>query len=109
MVHDNKRAVADGILHSEVLRITREVAQVLETREEEADEDAVADAIGEILACFPVYRSYLPEGRDHLDQAFAARARRTAPTSRRRTTSSSRCCTTSGASRPGACSRPRAW
>ncbi len=31
-----------------------------------------ADAIGEIIACFPVYRSYLPEGREHLDQAFAA-------------------------------------
>ncbi|MDZ5660309.1 malto-oligosyltrehalose synthase [Nocardioides sp. S-58] len=71
MVHDNKRAVADGILHSEVLRITREVARVLETKGEKADDDAVADAIGELLACFPVYRSYLPEGRDHLDQAFA--------------------------------------
>jgi (1->4)-alpha-D-glucan 1-alpha-D-glucosylmutase len=68
MVRTNKRAVADGILHSEVLRITREVARVAE----EADDDAVADAIGELLACFPVYRSYLPEGRDHLDQAFAA-------------------------------------
>jgi (1->4)-alpha-D-glucan 1-alpha-D-glucosylmutase len=72
MVRENKRAVADGILHSEVLRITREVEKVLETREEEADEASVADAIGELLACFPVYRSYLPEGRDHLDQAFAA-------------------------------------
>ncbi len=77
LVHDNKRAVADGILHSEVLRITREVMKVLETRDEEADEVAVADAIGELLACFPVYRSYLPEGRDHLDQAFdTARAGR---------------------------------
>lgn len=78
MVHDNKRAVADGILHSEVLRITREVERVLSTRDESADEDAVADAIGELLACFPVYRSYLPEGRDHLDQAFA-RAREARP------------------------------
>lgn len=68
MVHDNKRAVADGILHSEVLRITREVARVVDG----VDEDAAADAIGELLACFPVYRSYLPEGRDHLDQAFFA-------------------------------------
>jgi (1->4)-alpha-D-glucan 1-alpha-D-glucosylmutase len=25
-----------------------------------------------VLACFPVYRSYLPEGREHLDQALAA-------------------------------------
>ncbi|SEB49318.1 maltooligosyl trehalose synthase [Nocardioides exalbidus] len=76
MVHDNKRAVADGILHSEVLRITREVAKVQETRQdtedEGVDEDAVADAIAELLACFPVYRSYLPEGRAHLDQAFFA-------------------------------------
>ncbi|GAA1446471.1 malto-oligosyltrehalose synthase [Mycobacterium cookii] len=72
MVHDNKRAVADGILHSEVLRISREVDTYLEARDESADEDAVADAIGELLACFPVYRSYLPEGRHHLDEAFAA-------------------------------------
>ncbi len=71
MVHDNKRAVADSILHSEVLRITREVERVLSSREESVDEDAVADAVAELLACFPVYRSYLPEGRDHLDQAFA--------------------------------------
>lgn len=77
MVHDNKRAVADGILHSEVLRITREVARVLDSDDEQVDEDAVADAIGELLACFPVYRSYLPEGREHLEQAFArARAER---------------------------------
>jgi (1->4)-alpha-D-glucan 1-alpha-D-glucosylmutase len=78
MVHDNKRAVADGILHSEVLRITREVERVLDSREETADEDAVADAVAELLACFPVYRSYLPEGREHLDQAFA-RAREHRP------------------------------
>ena len=31
----------------------------------------LADAVAELLACFPVYRSYLPEGREHLDQAFA--------------------------------------
>ncbi|MBS2937087.1 malto-oligosyltrehalose synthase [Nocardioides sp. J2M5] len=74
MVHDMKRAVADGILHSEVLRITREVARVVD----DVDEDAVADAVGELLACFPVYRSYLPEGRDHLDAAFA-RAREERP------------------------------
>ncbi|NYE35261.1 (1-_4)-alpha-D-glucan 1-alpha-D-glucosylmutase [Nocardioides cavernae] len=78
MVHDNKRAVADGILHSEVLRITREVGRVLESRTESADDDGVADAVAELLACFPVYRSYLPEGRDHLDQAFA-RAREERP------------------------------
>ena len=61
---------------------------------ERADDDAVADAIGELLACFPVYRSYLPEGRDHLDQAVRPARGSTGPTSRRRTTSSRRCCTT---------------
>ncbi|HEY0643231.1 MAG TPA: malto-oligosyltrehalose synthase, partial [Nocardioides sp.] len=68
MVHDNKRAVADGILNAEVQRITREVARVVEG----ADEDEVADAVAELLACFPVYRSYLPEGRHHLEEAFTA-------------------------------------
>ncbi|WP_210648892.1 malto-oligosyltrehalose synthase [Nocardioides sp. SYSU D00065] len=68
MVHDNKRAVADGILQSEVRRIAREVLAVTD----EAPEAEVRDAVAELLACFPVYRSYLPEGRDHLDQAFAA-------------------------------------
>lgn len=68
MVHDNKRAVADGILHSEVRRIAREL---------DGDEHT-EDAIAELLACFPVYRSYLPEGREHLDAAFAL-ARRYRP------------------------------
>jgi (1->4)-alpha-D-glucan 1-alpha-D-glucosylmutase len=67
MVHDNKRAVADGMLHSEVRRITREVARIDDTLSFASVEDAVA----ELLACFPVYRSYLPEGREHLDEAFA--------------------------------------
>ena len=77
MVHDNKRAVADGILHSEVRRITREVRQVVDLTEPAAAPAPVEDAVAELLACFPVYRSYLPEGREHLDQAFArARTRR---------------------------------
>ncbi|WP_210506177.1 malto-oligosyltrehalose synthase [Naasia sp. SYSU D00057] len=67
LIHDTKRDVADGILHSEVLRLDREVADAIERGEEPADE--VADAIGELLACFPVYRSYLPEGREHLEEA----------------------------------------
>lgn len=36
------------------------------------------DAIAELLTCFPVYRSYLPHGREHLHQA-AARARQLRP------------------------------
>ncbi|MDP3892599.1 malto-oligosyltrehalose synthase, partial [Nocardioides sp.] len=65
MVHDRKREVADGILHAEVNRITRELRRVVPE-----PMDRVADAVAELMACFPVYRSYLPEGHEHLDEAF---------------------------------------
>jgi (1->4)-alpha-D-glucan 1-alpha-D-glucosylmutase len=71
MVHDNKRAVADGILHSEVRRIAREVERTV-SEAHGVSETSLEDAIAELLACFPVYRSYLPEGREHLDEAFAS-------------------------------------
>ena len=73
MVHDSKRAVADGILHSEVRRITRELGAHLGAPQDERTEDAIA----ELLACFPVYRAYLPGGREQLEAAFTrARAAR---------------------------------
>jgi (1->4)-alpha-D-glucan 1-alpha-D-glucosylmutase len=65
LIHGTKRGIADGILRSEVLRLERE----LPTRVPEA-----ADAIAELLACFPVYRSYLPVGLEHL-RAAASLAR----------------------------------
>ncbi len=64
LIHTTKRSIADGILHSEVLRIDRVAAH-----ESAAGAEAVADAIGELLTCFPVYRSYLPFGQNHLDEA----------------------------------------
>jgi malto-oligosyltrehalose synthase/malto-oligosyltrehalose trehalohydrolase len=67
LVHDNKRRIADGILRAEVLRIGRELRVALPDAPADVD-----DAVAELLACFPVYRSYLPEGRDHLDAAFAS-------------------------------------
>lgn len=73
MVHDTKRAVADGILGSEVRRIVRELGSV-----DDQPVEALVDAVAELLACFPVYRSYLPEGQAHLDRAFAL-ARRHRP------------------------------
>ncbi|MGI9155861.1 MAG: malto-oligosyltrehalose synthase [Marmoricola sp.] len=69
LTHDTRRAVADGILASEVRRIVRELAPLVE---EGADPAPYRDAVAELLACFPVYRSYLPEGREHLDQAVSA-------------------------------------
>ncbi|MCU1546811.1 MAG: treY [Homoserinimonas sp.] len=67
MVYQNKRRVADGILRSEVLRLARLTSGVAR-----AD-----DTIAELLACFPVYRSYLPFGIEHLHEAARlAEARR---------------------------------
>ena len=68
LVHGTKRAVADGILQSEVRRIARDAG---------LDRPEAYDAVAELAAGFPVYRSYLPEGRAHLAEAFArARDRR---------------------------------
>ena len=67
LVHDRKREVADGSLLAETRRIVRELPDLLPHSHEQLE-----DAVAEVLACFPVYRSYLPSGREHLDQALAA-------------------------------------
>ncbi|HEX4685473.1 MAG TPA: malto-oligosyltrehalose synthase [Nocardioides sp.] len=72
LVHDTKRDVADGILGSEIRRVAREV----HASEGVAADDQLLDALAELAACFPVYRSYLPDGREHLDRAFADARRR---------------------------------
>ncbi|WP_278103555.1 malto-oligosyltrehalose synthase [Microbacterium proteolyticum] len=66
LIHDTKRRIADTIQVSEIRRIVRGLPSAL--REEFAAAD-LQDALAEILACFPVYRSYLPAGRAHLDAA----------------------------------------
>src|SRR5262245_49486131 len=71
LTHETKRAVADSSLQAEVRRIVREVPP------SGLGTDVQRDAVAELLACFPVYRSYLPLGIEHLVLAFAtARARR---------------------------------
>jgi (1->4)-alpha-D-glucan 1-alpha-D-glucosylmutase len=60
LIHGTKRAIANTILNSEVLRLERLLPEPVE----HAD-----DAIAELLACFPVYRSYLPVGAEHLAEA----------------------------------------
>lgn len=71
LIHDTKRGIADGILRSEVLRLERDLGRSVD--EVESDEgreiSAVADALAELLACFPVYRSYLPLGLEQLHEA----------------------------------------
>lgn len=73
VIRGTKRAIADGILRSEVLRLERNYFA-----NRERTDAPVADALAELLACFPVYRSYLPAGRDQLDIA-AARASENRP------------------------------
>lgn len=60
LIHRTKRGIADGILGSEVQRLTRLTPDANEQ---------TADAMAELLACFPVYRSYLPVGLEHLAAA----------------------------------------
>lgn len=64
LIHDTKRSVADGMLCSETRRIVRELPTGLGVETAELE-----DAVAELLACFPVYRSYLPLGAEHLDEA----------------------------------------
>jgi (1->4)-alpha-D-glucan 1-alpha-D-glucosylmutase len=66
LVHRRKRAVADGILRSEVLRVVRELG--------EGTDETTADAVAELAAWFPVYRSYLPFGAEYLEEARLAAA-----------------------------------
>jgi (1->4)-alpha-D-glucan 1-alpha-D-glucosylmutase len=64
LIHGTKRAVADGILRSEVNRLARDAGM-----------PGSEDALAELLACFPVYRSYLPFGAEHLEAAVAEATR----------------------------------
>jgi (1->4)-alpha-D-glucan 1-alpha-D-glucosylmutase len=68
LTHDTRRAVAGGTLGSEVTRIVREIGG--------ATDAALEEAVAELLACFPVYRSYLPLGSDHLAGALEDARRR---------------------------------
>ena len=78
LIHDTKRAVADGILGSEVRRVVRELGPLVEevAQQPSRDHGVLVDAVAELAACFPVYRSYLPAGREHLDAALADARRR---------------------------------
>jgi (1->4)-alpha-D-glucan 1-alpha-D-glucosylmutase len=71
LVHDRKRDVADGILQAEVRRIVRELPADLRDADPCASGGS-GDAVAELLACFPVYRTYLPVGIEHLDRAVRA-------------------------------------
>ncbi|SFP47786.1 maltooligosyl trehalose synthase [Geodermatophilus dictyosporus] len=67
LVHDCKREVTDGSLGSEVARLVRVMGEL-----PGIDREQQVEALAELLAGFPVYRTYLPDGREHLDAAVAA-------------------------------------
>ncbi|WP_164205980.1 malto-oligosyltrehalose synthase [[Micrococcus luteus] ATCC 49442] len=69
MIRGTKRMIADGILRSEVLRLAR-----LVPASHGLPVEAAADAIAEIIASFPVYRSYLPVGAEVLKEACGSAA-----------------------------------
>ncbi len=72
LVRTDKRQVATTILHAEVRRIAREIAVELEAEPTPEWRGPVEETLVELLAAFPVYRSYLPQGREHLRQAADA-------------------------------------
>ncbi|TFD65914.1 malto-oligosyltrehalose synthase [Cryobacterium sp. Hh38] len=70
LVYRNKRDVTDGILRSEVLRIARLVPS------DTGNLAPTAEALADLLAWFPVYRSYLPVGSENLREAARRSATR---------------------------------
>jgi (1->4)-alpha-D-glucan 1-alpha-D-glucosylmutase len=83
LVYRSKSAVANGILRSEVNRLVRmlrtepALGGIDEHAEAGLRDEDLADALVELLAAMPVYRTYLPIGAEHLREAAAqARARR---------------------------------
>ncbi|MDT0277831.1 malto-oligosyltrehalose synthase [Blastococcus goldschmidtiae] len=67
LVHRCKREVTDGMLGSEVARLVRVIGEL-----PGIDAEQQTEALAELLATFGVYRSYLPDGRNHLDDAVTA-------------------------------------
>jgi (1->4)-alpha-D-glucan 1-alpha-D-glucosylmutase len=67
LVHGCKREVTDGMLGSEVARLVRVIGEL-----PGVDVAQQTEALAELLATFPVYRSYLPDGREHLDATVSA-------------------------------------
>ena len=60
-VADGKRGVATTILHAEIRRLARLAPGM----------DGATAALTELVVAFPVYRSYVPQGREYLDEAVA--------------------------------------
>ncbi|MCX6503086.1 MAG: malto-oligosyltrehalose synthase [Microbacterium sp.] len=71
LIHDTKRMIADTIQQSEIRRLVRCLPAAVRDASPAAE-----DALAELLACFPTYRSYLPAGAEWLAQAAEAASTR---------------------------------
>jgi (1->4)-alpha-D-glucan 1-alpha-D-glucosylmutase len=74
LVHEKKRAVLATMLVAELDRITALLARVAAGRKVPG-KFLLGDlraALAEIIVCFPVYRSYLPEGKEQSSEADLA-------------------------------------
>lgn len=67
LIHDTKRRMADVGLSAEVRRLVRDLPEDFGHSDEQA-----YDGLSEILANFPVYRTYLPFGVDYQREAVTA-------------------------------------
>ncbi len=67
LVRRCKREVTDGSLGSEVARLVRVIGEL-----PGIDRAQQTEALAELLAGFPVYRTYLPDGHEHLDATVGA-------------------------------------
>jgi (1->4)-alpha-D-glucan 1-alpha-D-glucosylmutase len=65
-VEAGKRQIATSILRAEIRRMGRLVPAI----------DNAVPALTELVIAFPVYRSYLPRGRAHLDEAVGRASQR---------------------------------
>jgi len=72
LVHDCKREVTDRMLGSEVARLVRVIGELGGAGRGAVEPAQQTEALAELLATFRVYRSYLPDGREHLDATVAA-------------------------------------
>ena len=72
MEYDAKRWVAQHLLRAEARRIARVAVRVM--RDEQMDPERAEAAVIELLASFPVYRSYLADGETNALQEAAAAA-----------------------------------
>ena len=86
VVHQAKRLITDTTMASELNVLGRRLARLAERRRESRDftERSLTEGLREIVACFPVYRSYVgddgptasEQDRDHVAQAVSEAQRR---------------------------------